>query len=142
MGFEALTLSADSRFLTVATENALVQDGEQATLVSGSPCRLIIFDTVSGEVGAEFIYQVDPVPEPPVVSDALHVNGLVELLALEGEGSYLALERAFSEGKGSNIRLYHTGLVSREEPDDPVTLSKDLVLDFDSLNLNFTDITG
>lgn len=142
MGFEALTLSADGRLLTVATENALVQDGDQATLVSGSPCRLIIFDTVSGEVGAEFIYQVDPVPEPPVVPGALHVNGLVELLALEGEGSYLALERAFSEGKGSNIRLYHTAIVSSEKSDGPVTLSKELVLGFDSLGIPLDNLEG
>ena len=142
MGFEALTLSADGRLLTVATENALVQDGDQATLVSGSPCRLIIFDTVSGEVGTEFIYQVDPVSEPPVVPGALHVNGLVELLDLEGEGSYLALERSFSEGKGSNIRLYHTAIVSRENSDGPATLSKKLILDFDSLGIPLDNLEG
>lgn len=142
MGFEALTLSADGRFLTVATENALVQDGPQATLVSGSPCRLIIFDTVGGEVRNEYIYHTDPVPEAPTVPDGLHINGLVELLALEGRGSYLALERAFSEGKGSNIRLYHTAIKGRESSGGPVVLSKELILDFDSLGFPLDNLEG
>jgi len=142
MGFEPLTLSADGRFLTVASENALIQDGVQATLVSGSPCRLIIFDTVSGEVIDEFIYRTDPVPEVPTVPDGLHVNGLVELLTLESKGSYLALERAFSEGKGSNIRLYYTAITSRESSGDPVALSKELILDFDSLGFPLDNLEG
>jgi len=142
MGFEALTLSTDGRFLTVATENALVQDGLQATLAAGSSCRLIIFDIESGEVVDEYIYLTDPVPEPPVVSDTLHVNGLVELLAFEEEGSYLALERAYSEGKGFNIRLYHTAIKNKKRMGQSSNLSKELVLNFDSLGIVLDNLEG
>ncbi len=142
MGFEALTLSADGRFLTVAPENALVQDGLQATLAAGSSCRLIIFDIESGDVVNEYIYLTDPVPEPPLVPDTLHVNGLVELLALEEEGSYLALERAYSEGKGFNIRLYHTAIKNQKRVGQPTSLSKELVLNFDSLGIVLDNLEG
>jgi hypothetical protein len=142
MGFEALTLSADGRYLTAAPENALVQDGIQATLERGSPCRLVVFDTVSGEAVYEYVYHADPVPEAPVVADGLHVNGLVELLALEGRGSYLALERAFADGKGSNIRLYHAVAVNKNNSDKPETLSKDLILNFDTLGIPLDNLEG
>lgn len=142
MGFEALTLSPDGRSLTAATENAIVQDGEPATLESGSPCRLIIFDTLSRSVAAEYIYHVDPVPEAPVELGGHHLNGLVELLALGVEGDYLALERGFSEGRGHNIRLYHTTAVDREDSTGRILLSKKLVLNFDSLGIPIDNIEG
>ena len=145
MGFEALTLSTDGRYLTAAPENALVQDGMQATLERGSPCRLVVFDTASGEVIHEYVYHADPVPEAPVAVDGLHVNGLVELLALEGRGSYLALERAFADGKGSNIRLYHAAAENTENTenaDQPATLSKDLILNFDTLGIPLDNLEG
>ena len=142
MGFEALTLSTDGRYLTAAPENALVQDGTQATLERGSPCRLVVFDTVSGNAIHEYIYHADPVPEAPVPVDGLHVNGLVELLALEGRGSYLALERAFAAGKGSNIRLYHAAAVKRDSTDGPATLTKKLILNFDTLGIPLDNLEG
>lgn len=143
MGFESLTLSADGRFLTAAVENALLQDGAEATLASGSSCRLIIFDTVSGEVVDEYIYLTDPVPEPPVLPGTLHVNGLVELLILEDVNGYLALERAFAEGKGSNIRLYHAVMDgTAKDLENPLTLSKELILNFDSLGIPLDNLEG
>lgn len=120
MGFESLTLSSNSRFLTTASENALIQDGPQATFTHRSPSRLIIFDTERGEVVNEYIYLTDPVPELPVMPGALHVNGLVELLTLGESGEYLALERAYSEGKGFNIRLYRTVVENKENACQPV----------------------
>ncbi|MBW2660133.1 MAG: esterase-like activity of phytase family protein [Deltaproteobacteria bacterium] len=142
MGFESLTLSADGRFLTTASENALVQDGSKATLTQRSPSRLIIFAKESGKVVNEYIYLTDPVPEAPAVPGALHVNGLVELVALEDEGCYLALERAYSEGEGFNIRLYRTFVKSKDDADLPLILSKELVLNFDTLGIPLDNLEG
>ena len=142
MGLESLTLSPDGRFLTTASENALVQDGPRAELTHSSSSRMIIFDREAGEVVNEYIYLTDPVPEAPVVPGALHVNGLVELVALGGEGCYLALERAYSEGKGFNIRLYLTAIENKDCADQPLILSKELVLDFDTLGIPLDNLEG
>ena len=142
MGFEALTLSSDDKYLTSAPENALVQDGPKANLMEGSPCRLIVFDTAGGELVNEYIYVTDPVPEPPIVPGTLHMNGLVELLALDDEGSYLALERAFSEGMGFNIRLYRTTMGLKKGKGQLVTLSKELVLNFSSMGIPLDNLEG
>jgi len=142
MGFEALTLSADGRFLTTASENALIQDGPRATLEQRSPCRLIVLDTRSGEVVHEYFYLTDRLPEQPVAPDTLPVNGLVELLDLEGEGSYLALERAYAEGKGFNIRLYQTTSGGTKRRESPVSLSKKLVLNLNTLGIPLDNLEG
>ena len=55
------------------------------------------------------MYVVNPVAETPVPPTAFRVNGLVELLPLDGLGTMLALERSFSvgaEGAGNTIWLY------------------------------------
>lgn len=142
MGFEALTLDPDGKMLTSASENALLQDGPQATLSQSSPCRLIIFDTESGELINEYIYYTDPVPEPPVLPGALRMNGLVELLALDDEGSYLALERAYAVGAGFNIRLYLTVAQKREGGVRQMALSKELILNFNTLGIPLDNLEG
>jgi len=142
MGFESLTLSPGGRFLTTASENALVQDGPGATLTQTSSSRLIVFDRESREVVNEYVYLTDRVPEPPAVPGTLHVNGLVELVALQDEGCYLALERAYSEGKGFNIRLYRTFVKNKDDADLPLTLSKELILNFETLGIPLDNLEG
>ena len=142
MGFESLTLSADGRFLTTASENALLQDGPRAALKHRSASRLVIFDRESAEAVNEYIYLTDPVPEAPAVPGTLHVNGLAELIALQDEGCYLALERAYSEGKGFNIRLYRTFIKNKDDTDLPLILSKELVLNFETLGIPLDNLEG
>ncbi|MEE4195151.1 MAG: esterase-like activity of phytase family protein [Anaerolineae bacterium] len=102
--FEALTLSPDASTLTTAVENALVQDGPIATTDTESFSRLIQFDTAALQPIAEFVYITGVVP----VADATGSddNGLVELIALDNQGSYLALERSYVAGFGNTIQLY------------------------------------
>jgi len=72
----------------------------------------------------------------------LHMNGLVELLALDNLGNYLALERAFAEGSGFNIRLYRISAGNRADEEQLTTLSKKLVLNFNSLGIPLDNLEG
>ncbi|MEO0823603.1 MAG: esterase-like activity of phytase family protein, partial [Pseudomonadota bacterium] len=109
LGFESLTITPDQTTLYTATESALVQDGEVASLETGSAARIIRYDLQTGEPTAEFIYEVDPIAAEPDPVDAFADSGLVELLALDNEGTLLALERSFSVGaedRGYTGKLY------------------------------------
>ncbi|AFZ49482.1 phytase [Dactylococcopsis salina] len=106
LAFESATISPDGRFLYTATENALAQDSPPATPENESISRIIKYDLTTGEVVAEFGYNVAAVPDVPNPTDGLATNGLVELLAVDNNGTLLALERAFSQGVGNTVKLY------------------------------------
>lgn len=106
LAFESLTLTPALDFLYTATENALYQDGPAADVGVESLSRILEFDLGTGEPAREYVYLVEAVPEAPVPPDAFRTNGLVELLALDNNGTLLALERAFSVGKGNTVKLY------------------------------------
>jgi hypothetical protein len=69
MAFESLTLSPSARWLFVAIENALHQDGPAADLDRPSPSRIIRYDAESGEAVAEYLYWTEAVPQAPVPPD-------------------------------------------------------------------------
>jgi hypothetical protein len=152
LAFESLTLSPDNRTLYAATENALAQDGPAADLEQGSSSRILAFDTESGAVEAEYVYQTEPVAETPVPADGFANNGLVDLLALDNAGTLLALERSFSTGEGNTIRLYEVHIGDADDVSDvdslealeqaPVPVEKELVLDFSELGLPLDNIEG
>ena len=106
LAFEALTLSPDGNHLFVGTENALNQDGPAATLDSGTASRIISYDLATGREAGEFVYVTDLVADAPAPAGSFSTNGLVELLALDNTGSFLALERSFSTGVGNSIKLF------------------------------------
>ena len=106
LAFESLTLSPDGRFLYTATENALFQDGPAATLENGSLVRIVQYDLETETAISEFVYEVEPIPNAPVPEDAFATNGLVELLAIDNDGTFLALERAFSVGVGNTVKVF------------------------------------
>lgn len=106
LAFESLTLTPAASFLYTATENALYQDGPAADLDTESLSRIMKLDLKAHEPLHEHVYIVDPVADAPVPSDAFRTNGLVELLALDNNGTLLAMERAFSTGVGNRVKLY------------------------------------
>ena len=146
--FESLTITPDGKQLFTATENALLQDGETSSLESGSPVRIIQYDLETEEVLGEFLYETDPIPVPPE-TDGSADNGLVELLAIDNQGSFLALERSFTEEVGNSIRLYEVNLQGAtdingveslldedgELIDIDATVSKRLLVDFSELGI-------
>lgn len=120
-GFEALTTTPDGRFLFAAVENALAQDGPEATVAAGSPARLLRWEVdgdeptgVTDGSRVEWTYPVDPVARPPRTPDATTVAGLVELLAL-GPETLLGLERSYTEGVGMAVKLYRVSLAEATE---------------------------
>ena len=66
LGFESAGVPPNGRFLFVATENALVQDGPAATVAGGSPARILRYHLPNGRLDRQWVYETDPVAEPPV----------------------------------------------------------------------------
>jgi 3-phytase len=149
LAFENLTITPDGKFLFTATENALVQDGPLATINTGSRSRILKYNLTTGQPEQEFLYLTDPVAVPAVPETGFNTNGLVELLALDNRGTFLALERSFSAGApgtGNTIKLYEVRLNGASDISGINSLNainintvrpveKRLVLNFDSLGL-------
>ncbi len=116
LAFESLTLTPNQDYLFTATENALVQDGPAAGVTQGSPVRMIKYALSTGSVVGTYLYETDPVALPPQPAGGFSTNGLVELLALDDQGTrLLALERSFSvglDGTGNTIKLYEVDLTT------------------------------
>lgn len=121
-GFEALALTPDGAQLIVGVENALEQDDATAAVGRGSRVRLIRHDASSGAVLAQHVYEVDPLPWPPLLPSLPATNGLSELLALDAM-HLIALERAFAAGSavpgapatGFGARLYLVDLSAADD---------------------------
>jgi len=102
--FEALTVTPDGTIYT-ANEDALVQDGPITSIGNGSVVRLTALDPVSGAAGAQYAYELPPIPVDAVPGAPFGPdNGLPELLAIS-DTQFIAIERAFALGVGNTIRL-------------------------------------
>lgn len=105
LAFEGLALSSDGKTLWASTENGLIQDGAKATLEAGSPSRLIAFDLVTGEPGAEYVYETGKIFAKATAEPNYNDNGLSEILTID-DTHLLAIERSFGSGIGNEINLY------------------------------------
>ncbi len=148
-GFESLTTTPDGTTLVTAAEEALVQDGPLATGSNGSSARILTYDLLGGVAGAEYVYEVDPVP----ISGAAEQNGLVELVALPTLGRFLALERSFSLVAGIlpifGARLYEIDVAGATDvsvfdtlPGLYAPVSKELILDLGTLGIGLDNLEG
>ena len=112
LGFESATITHGGRYLFTGTENALTEDGPAATLTNGSPSRLLRYKLGKGQADRQFVYEDDPIAEPPVPATQFAVSGLVDMIALN-KHSFLTMERSFSvgaPGTGNKIKLYRVDL--------------------------------
>lgn len=149
LAFESLTVSPDGTRLFTATENALAQDGPAATLTTGSPSRIIAFDTATRSPVAEFVYLNDPVAAAPNPAGQFTTNGLVELLALSST-EFIALERSFSVGAGYSVQLFHIDISNATNVIGIDSLSganftaatKTLLFDLDTLGITLDNLEG
>ena len=78
LAFEAAAVAPDGRHLFVGMEGALLEDGPAANLTGGSPARILRYNLITRRLERQFVYQTDPVAEPPVPPSQFSVNGLVE----------------------------------------------------------------
>lgn len=156
LAFESVTVSPDGKTITTATENALIQDGPAAAFGVGSPSRILTFDAATGNAGAQYVYEVDPVAAASNPVGAFSTSGLVELLDLGG-GKYLAVERSFVTGlvkpwstTGNEIKIFEIDLNGATDVSGLASLSgqaytavkKTLVLDLDTLQIPLDNIEG
>jgi myo-inositol-hexaphosphate 3-phosphohydrolase len=103
---KALTISPDGKWLWTGLESPLEQDGDPSTPTSESYSRMLKFDRRSGLPFDEFVYVNERVHATPVPTSGERLNGLVELIALDDDGTFLALERSYAQGKGFKSSLY------------------------------------
>ncbi|MEG4108238.1 esterase-like activity of phytase family protein [Microcoleus sp. S13_C5] len=151
LSFESLTLTPDRKYLFTATENALVQDGAVVSLETGSPCRILRYDAVSGNPEASFLYITEPLPAGANPVGKLTSNGLVDLLAID-DNRLLSLERAFSLETGTTIRIFEISLEKGDRIEGLESLKsrlsevspaqKRLLLDLETLKIPLDNIEG
>ncbi len=112
LAFESAGVPPNGRFFFTATENALFQDGPAATPTNGSPSRILRYNLQNGQLDREYLYETDPIFQPPIPPTNFAVNGIVELLPFNNE-LMLSMERSFSvgvPGTGNEIKLYSVAL--------------------------------
>jgi hypothetical protein len=104
--FEGLALAPDAATAWVSMEAALQQDGPVPGVGRpGGPCRFTAFDVASGRALRQIAYLPDAVPMPPLIPGGFTDNGVSEALMIDAH-RMLVLERAYSLGAGTSMRLY------------------------------------
>ena len=97
LGFESVAITPDGKTLWTMSENGLAQDSLPSTVGRGSRARMLSFDLDSGRPGAEYVYDVGPVPFPPARAGDFSTNGVPDMLALSAT-EFILIERAFAVG--------------------------------------------
>ncbi|HAG81791.1 MAG TPA: endonuclease/exonuclease/phosphatase [Cyanobacteria bacterium UBA12227] len=156
LGFEALTLepnslavaSGDPFRLFTATESALFQDSLPPN--SEDPNRIRLLHYLIGNIAspmlvAEHLYLLDTPPNGTIG------HGLTELLALDTQGHFLSLERAYGLF-GFSIKVYQIALGGATDTSNIVSLNGDisridpvkkkLLLDLNELEIDLDNLEG
>lgn len=97
LAFESLAITPDGRTLWTMAENGLAQDSLPTAVGRGSRARMLSFDLDTGRPGAEYVYEVGPVPFPPARAGDFATNGVPEMLALS-DHEFIVIERAYAVG--------------------------------------------
>lgn len=129
LALENLTVTPSKKYLFTATENALIQDGTEANISTGSPCRILQYDLIKGEAKKEFLYITEPITSTSNNFGDFKTNGLVEIIALD-DTHLLSLERSFSLDTGNVIKLFQVDLSNADN-----------IQKINSLNNQFTHIS-
>lgn len=147
--FEGLALTPDARTAWVAMEGPLLEDGPEPSVeAAGGACRFTAFDLASGRAVRQLAYQPDRIPQRPLLPGGYVHNGVAEILMIDSQ-RMLVLERAYSMGVGTSLRLYEvdtreggdTLALARLAPGGFRPLAKRLVADFAQLGLSRLDNT-
>lgn len=104
-----------SRMLALDTTTMAQVTGRAAEAVYGTSSIFvwlakhlyIVLTYINNRNFFKYSQEVDPIADAPVPADGFKTNGLVELVALDDNGTFLALERSFSVGDGAfTVKLY------------------------------------
>lgn len=152
LALESLTVSPNALVLYSATENALAQDGPEPTAKEGTRSRILQYNLKTSQPEKEFLYVTERVLAEPQSPDDFHMNGLVDLLAID-DTKLLSLERGFTQEIGNTILLYEVSLKDATDISEIEDLGdrdtnnikpaeKRLLLDLRSLDLPLDNIEG
>ena len=97
LAFESIAITPDGKTLWTMSENGLAQDSLTTAVGRGSRARMLSFDLDTGKPGAEYVYDVGPVPFPPARQGDFATNGVPDMLALSAH-EFIVIERAFAVG--------------------------------------------
>ncbi|MEA3238608.1 MAG: esterase-like activity of phytase family protein, partial [Candidatus Bipolaricaulota bacterium] len=136
LSLEASTLTPDYATLYVMNEEALVQDGDVATPMAGTPVRLIKYDLSSGTPveKAEYVYITEPMfaAPPEGKSGDNGVPGMVYVGHITAQFDLIVMERSYVSGAGNQIGLFGVkfddssnvmGIPALADPANPQTIS-------------------
>jgi hypothetical protein len=138
--FEGVSFSPGGRWMWLAMEAPLIEDGAVSTVARGGVTRISRLDR-SGRLHAQYAYRLDPIQAAPVRRGD---NGVSEILALDAR-RLLVLERSGVEDARGHFeyhcRLYLVDIATgenvagrRDLVEGPVrVLSKRLIVNFDRL---------
>jgi len=108
LAFESVAITPDGRTLWTMVENGLAQDSLPSAVGQGSRARMLSFDLATGKPGAEYIYDVAPLPFPPAREGGFATNGVPDILALSAT-EFIVIERAYADGADTPGRSALTG---------------------------------
>ncbi|MBL8279214.1 MAG: esterase-like activity of phytase family protein [Pelomonas sp.] len=97
LAFESIAITPDGKTLWTMSENGLAQDSLPTAVGRGSRARMLSFDLDTGKAGAEYVYEVGPVPFPPTRAGDFATNGVPDMLALSSH-EFIVIERAYATG--------------------------------------------
>jgi hypothetical protein len=136
--FEGLSFSPDGRWLWLAMEGPLIQDGPASSVAQGGLARITRLDR-AGRVSAQYAYRLDPIQAAPARRGD---NGISEILAVD-DRRLLVLERSGVEDAQGRFafhcRLYLVDIAGAENVAgraslagaSPRSATKRLVVNFD-----------
>ncbi len=104
---EGITFNKEYNELFTCLEEPLIEDGARASLDKGPALvRFFQLRLPEGKQLAQYAYPLEPVAYPSVPPDGFKVNGISEILYLEGT-QLLVIERSFSTGRqGCVIKVF------------------------------------
>ena len=149
--FEGMSFTKDFRKLLVSVEEPLFEDGHRAGLKDSSAwVRIIQFDLKSRKPEVQYAYNIDPVAYPETPPGSFKLNGVADILAINGH-QLLVLERSFSTGrKPCTIKIYLAELKNAPDISSVLSLertpsgfiSKKLLLNMDDPGIYTDNIEG
>ncbi len=126
LGLEALGLSPDGKYLFAGVENALSQDGPEASFGIRSAVRILRWSLEVSGPPREFLMEVEGVDQPVKTREQFRTNGLVALLPL-GDEELLVLERQYVHSVGYRLRLFRVQLGPTSEVTGQEKLDREAV---------------
>lgn len=113
LSLEAFAFVDGGKRIVTALEGPMIQDGPAPTPDKGALTR-ISEHTRAGAIAAQYAYPLDPIFAAPKDQPYMD-NGIPAILPVDGNGRYLVLERAYSDGNGYRIRVYEVDTSKAED---------------------------